>query len=172
MGNEASSCFQVICFPEWWFDKSKSHGNRGGEQQGRGRGTETSGCGRGDRSSGFRAHNAHIGESGDTLNSGIPDFTFEQWASLASFVNNQKQASTSDNLSGKKEQLYFYGTNSRFDIVIDSGASHHMTGDINLLTDVVTIAPCPITMPNRKLTWATRHGCLDKSSMHHTYLLL
>ncbi|KAG7552396.1 DC1 [Arabidopsis thaliana x Arabidopsis arenosa] len=135
-------------------DKSKPTGNRG-----RGRGFDNQGRGRGGRGSGFRAHNAQFSHAVGA--SEIPNFTPEQWASFSNFVSNQKQHSASEKLSGKKAKLYFCGNDSRFDIIIDSGASHHMTGDINLLTDVTTIDPCPFTMPNGQLTWATRHGCLS-----------
>lgn len=110
------------------------------------------------RGSGFRSNNAQVGEASEL--SGVPVFTAEQWASLANFVNNQKQQSASEKLSGKKDQLYFSGKNRRFDIIIDSAASHHMTGDISLLTNVISIASCPITLPNGQLTWATRYGSL------------
>ena len=36
-----------------------------------------------------------------------------------------------------------------------------MTGEINLLSDVVEINLCPITMPNGNITWATRQGQLN-----------
>ena len=155
-GHDSTSCFQVIGFPEWWSDKSKPTGGRG---NGRGRGVDQN-RGRGGRGSGFRAHNVLVGESsggGESQTSGIPNFTQDQWASLANLLNNQKQ-SASEKLSGK---LYLFGPNSRYDIIIDSGASHHMTGDVNLLTDLVSIGPCPITLPNGKHTWANRCGKLN-----------
>lgn len=142
-GHDTSTCFQLVGFPEWWTDKSKSNGGRGSDRMVRGRG-------RGGRGSGSRANNTTARES-ESQTHGIPNFTADQWTSLANFVNSQKQ-STTEKLSGKRNKLYLYGKDSKYDIIIDSGASHHMTGDINLLTNVSTIQPCPISLPDGNLT--------------------
>lgn len=96
----------------------------------------------------------------ESMTSGIPNFTPDQWTSLANFLNSQKQ-SPSDKLSSKQEKLYFFGKESKYDIIIDSGASHHMTRYINLLTNLSTFEACPISLPDGQLTWATRHGSLQ-----------
>ncbi|CAN7114835.1 unnamed protein product, partial [Brassica rapa subsp. narinosa] len=85
------NCFQLVGFPEWWTDKSKSTGGRGSDKTIRGRG-------RGGRGSGFRANNATTHES-ESQPSGIPNFTADQLAALANFLNGQKQSST-EKLSG------------------------------------------------------------------------
>ncbi|XP_010451106.1 PREDICTED: uncharacterized protein LOC104733201 [Camelina sativa] len=149
-GHEASSCFQLIGFPEWW-EKDKSSGGRGGF--GRGRGASNQGRGRGGRGSGFRASHTQLGDSfssADTSSSGIPNFTTDQWATLEQFVKKQ---GTNTKPPGKTKKLLLFGKERRHDIIIDSGASHHMTGDLHLLTDVITIAPCPIALPNGQITW-------------------
>lgn len=124
---------------DWW-DKGKEGGGRGAGRGGRGRGIDSHSRVRGGRGSGFHVYNAHIGEStsADTVASvSIPNLSSEQWATLAQFVNNQKlQNSSSDKLPSKKEKLLLFGKDLRHDIIMDSGASHYMTGDIELLTDV------------------------------------
>ncbi|XP_010412437.1 PREDICTED: uncharacterized protein LOC104698730 [Camelina sativa] len=128
---------------------------------GRGRGASNQGRGRGGRGSGFRASHTQLGDSFssvDTSSSGIPNFTTDQWATLEQFVKKQ---GTNTKPAGKTEKLLLFGKERRHDIIIDSGASHHMTGDLYLITDVITIAPCPIALPNGQITWATKHGSLN-----------
>lgn len=36
-----------------------------------------------------------------------------------------------------------------------------MTGDVELLIDVQTIAPCPISLPNGQVAWAKSYGRLN-----------
>lgn len=151
-GHDATNCFQLVGFPEWWTDKSKLTGGRGSDKTIRGRG-------RGGRGSGFRANNATTRES-ESQPSGIPNFTADQLAALANFLNGQKQSSTEKHY-GKRNKLYLYGTDSKHDIIIDSSASHHMTGDIRLLTNICTIQACPISLPDGNITWATKHGSLQ-----------
>lgn len=77
-------------------------------------------------------------------------------------MNNQNQnPGSSDKLLGKKSKLLLFGKDRREDIIIDSGVSHHMMGDLQLLTDVVQISPCPITLPNGNIPWATRQDSLN-----------
>lgn len=102
---------------------------------------------------------------------GIPKFTPEQWSSLAQLVKNQKLGSDAK-LSGKKEQLSLVCKASRFNVIIDSGASHHMTGDLNLLTNICSIAPCPIKLPDGGVTWASRLRTLNlggKFVLHNVF---
>lgn len=101
----------------------------------------------------------------------MPNFTPDQWATLAQFVNSQKPQN--EKLTDKEGKLLLFGKDRRFDIIIDSGASHHMTGDISLLTDVVTMAPCPISLPNGQVAWATSHGSLNLGGrlvLRHVFL--
>lgn len=44
------------------------------------------------------------------------------------------------------------------DFLLDSGAPHHMTGDLALLSDVHDIPQSVIVLPNSKLTFATKGG--------------
>lgn len=156
-GHEVSQCFQVIGYPEWWDKNAKPAAGRGMDKGGRGNGSDSQGGrGRG-RGTGFRAYNTQADTPGEQelqQTQGIPNFTNEQWATLTQFVNSQK-SNNSEKL-GKKDKLVFFGKDSRYDIIIDSGASHHMTGEINLLSDVITISPVSIRMPEGSVTWATR----------------
>ena len=104
-GHEKSNCWQIIGYPEWMNE-------RRGRGSGRGRGGPNNrGGGRGS------AHTAHATSSYGTSGS---DMTPEQWKAITQIINDGKASSSSEKLSGK-----VLG-----DVIIDSGASHHMTGDI------------------------------------------
>ncbi|KAK9714728.1 hypothetical protein RND81_06G115200 [Saponaria officinalis] len=45
--------------------------------------------------------------------------------------------------------------------MLDSGASHHMTGEKSVLYNVVAITPTPVTFPNVSHTMATMQGSVD-----------
>ena len=49
--------------------------------------------------------------------------------------------------------------------LIDSGASHHVTGNFNLLSNIHTITNCPIKLPDGKQVVSTMKGdvklCFD-----------
>lgn len=155
LGHDASSCFQLHGYPDWWTESRKSLGR----SSGRGRGAENSNHSRG-RGTSFHLNNLQLDPMPAAGSSGIPNFTPEQWSSLATFMNNQKNM-TSEKPSAKKDTLFLIGPESRYDVIIDSGASHHMTGDINLLTALSLINPCAIRLPNGGITWVTCHGILD-----------
>lgn len=62
-----------------------------------------------------------------------------------------KANKTDERLSGKK---VFNNWN------VDSGASHHMTGNIELLSEVHEISPCPVGLPNGASTYTVKKGSL------------
>lgn len=106
-GHEASQCFQIIGFPEWWGDKSaKPPTGRGTDKGGRGRGLDTQGGrGRGGRGSEFRAYNTNVDASGAPAaqTPSFPNFTPEQWNTLTQFVSSQKSSpANNEKLMGKK----------------------------------------------------------------------
>ncbi|XP_074302565.1 uncharacterized protein LOC141634213 [Silene latifolia] len=45
--------------------------------------------------------------------------------------------------------------------LLDSGATHHMTGSRHLLKDVCKIKPCPVTLPNGKSSQAVEEGKVE-----------
>ncbi|KAF7821761.1 retroelement pol polyprotein-like [Senna tora] len=97
-GHEAENCFQLIGYPEWWGNRSRTSGGRGGHKQG------TSG-GR-DKTATPRA-NATQAVSGDTERStvndtdrrGISGLNDEQWATLLGMLSSHKNG-TSERLMG------------------------------------------------------------------------
>ncbi|XP_051143404.1 uncharacterized protein LOC127259834 [Andrographis paniculata] len=80
---------------------------------------------------------------------GLEDLKSEDWEILKSLWNNHKSTST-NRLTGKKS----------FQWIFDTGASHHMTGDIGLLCECRDINPCPVIMPNGEKVLATKEGSI------------
>jgi len=58
------------------------------------------------------------------------------------------------------------------DVVIDTGASHHMTGDCSILVNVFDIVPSPVTKPDGKASRATKCGTLPLSSSYQLHDVL
>src|SRR5690606_18355790 len=62
------------------------------------------------------------------------------------------------------------GKNIHGDLILDTGASHHMTGNISFLTNIASIIPCPVGFADGNKTYAT-HTCVfhisDRISLHN-----
>ncbi|CAA7060014.1 unnamed protein product [Microthlaspi erraticum] len=123
-GHEKKDCWQLVGFPEWWNERNNGFGRGGGRGRGgRGAGVNNSGRGRG------QANAAHATSSNA---SSFPEFTPDQWKALSKLIQEKSGEASSDKLSGKKG----YG-----DVILDTGASHHMTGNLSLLHNLETILP-------------------------------
>ena len=72
----------------------------------------------------------------------------DQLHGLLNMLNSQK-ISTSEKMNGK-----------RVSWIIDTGASNHMTGTLNLLHDLRDIVPCTVRLPNRNNIVVTKEGSL------------
>ncbi|XP_013589183.1 PREDICTED: uncharacterized protein LOC106297500 [Brassica oleracea var. oleracea] len=134
-------CWQFVGFPEWWNERS----DRTAAGRGRGR------SGRGGRGRGQTA-TAHATSSNS---SPFPEFTQEQWKILTQMI---QEKSGSDKLSGKKK----YG-----DVIFDTGASHHMTGKLSMLHNIVPIPPCSVGFADGSRTFAMSMGVLPLSGKDH-----
>ena len=134
-GHASETCYGVIGYPEWWGDRPRS---RTGAVRGRGGST---GTGRGRGGVSF-ANAVHIDAPAMAANyvitdkdrDGVNGLNETQWRTLVSLLNGG--ASTSR--GGATEKLS--GTSSYSSWIMDTGASHHLTGKYHLLTDVRDIA--------------------------------
>ncbi|XP_019087549.1 PREDICTED: uncharacterized protein LOC109127378 [Camelina sativa] len=172
-GHAISDCFQIKEYPDWWDERGRNYGegrgdgNRGGRGLfGRGGGMVGSfGRGRGShlaRANVAQTHLAEVGTANSALaqpiansaatarkeldRASLPQLNDEQITFLIRFLNQQKTAPSASKLSGKT------------DMIIDSGASHHMTLNIDLLSDVQTILPCAIRLPGGDRAMAEKQG--------------
>lgn len=149
-GHEISECFLVHGFPEWYQDQQRqynsSSGNRGG-QGGRFNGSRGRGRGR-----------ANAAQS-------TPQFNSDQIAFLISLLQSQQSNLSSERLSGKTTFT---------DVIIDTGASHHMTGDLSLLRDVCDIPTSSVAL-FRMVGYHTQlnkaHWCLVKTILYMKFYI-
>lgn len=167
-GHEISDCYQIKGFFEWWEESGRGGGAHGGFR-GRGCGSEMVGSyGRGHgfshkRNAAIVTANAAqvvspqsavaghvVRRHADFDRSSLLQCSDEKWTSLISFINTPRPDQT-EKLNGKGELVEF---------IIDTGASHHMTWNINYLTNVVYIIPCSIELPDGDCTLALKHGDL------------
>ena len=151
-GHEKKECWQIIGFPDWWTER-----NQGGDRTGRGRGGSR-GRGRGQAQS--NAMQAQV--SGGT---NVPALTAEQWASLTALLEQQKPTPIPEKLNGKKQTG---------EVILDTGASHHMTGDARLLSDMHAVVGCPVRFADGSQVQATRSGVLrlsEKITLPHVLLV-
>lgn len=121
-GHEQSECFLLHGYPEWWQEQRNAN-NSGNTSRGRGGRFQNSGRGRG-RSNSTRAltNNASTSPS--------PTLSNDQITQLLQLLQSSRTSISSEKLSGKTTLK---------DVIIDTGASQHMTGDLYILTDVVDI---------------------------------
>ncbi|XP_013607528.1 PREDICTED: uncharacterized protein LOC106314139 [Brassica oleracea var. oleracea] len=143
-GQDKKDCWQIVGFPEWWTERNQNS-ERGGRNKGRGRG-------RGQVRANAAQTSTKVGGSG---------FTNEQWASLTALLEQQKTTPIPDKLNGK--QL-------TGEVILDTGASHHMTGDLSLLTETVNIVNCSVSFADGSQVFASKSGSLrlsDKITLLH-----
>ncbi|KZV39751.1 hypothetical protein F511_08213 [Dorcoceras hygrometricum] len=147
-GHDAKECFQIIGYPEWWGDRPRGTGKSGHRGRGGTNAISTSRGRGGARANVTRAATGEASSAADVDHNGIPGLSDEQWAKLLEMLS-AANTSEVERLSGNPNL-------SLTNWIVDSGASHHMTGDVRLLSDVRDIAPCPVKLPNGKHTMAVK----------------
>ncbi|CAL9242523.1 unnamed protein product [Arabidopsis halleri] len=145
--HSVDTCFELHGLPDWWIEK---HGSPRGSSRiettrGRGRGSNR-GRGRGNNS--YRANNSQV--TFDDEFSDLPDVSKETWAAIKGLLKSD-QSANHGKLSGRRSCVEF---------LLDSGASHHMTGDDYLLVDTHDIPRSIIVLPNGKHTFAIKEGTM------------
>ncbi|KAK9676626.1 hypothetical protein RND81_11G089200 [Saponaria officinalis] len=155
-GHIAKNCFCVTGrFPNWWGDRPRDRiylpiTDKGGfaSSSSRGRPRQTG------RTVGVRAHMATGGSSssrGSSLTENdkldLNNLSQSEWEELNLLWQNRKN--NGDQFKGKASDHAW---------VIDTGTSHHMSGNIFHFINLVEIDPCPVGMPNGELALATQRG--------------
>ena len=141
-GHDPNSCFQLIGYPEWWGERPRGAG------QGTKRGKEG-------MTSGGRGHggpmkvNAMQIESNSTAEN-VNDLSNEQWEVLLNLVRNVKTGAN-EKLIGKQISMKW---------IIDMGVTHHMTRQLNCLSNIQDVKHCPVSLPNGKHLVATKEGTM------------
>ncbi|RVW36875.1 hypothetical protein CK203_103163 [Vitis vinifera] len=140
---------------------------RGGRSGGRGHGVQQGtggGQGRGGTTRAMQfKHQKLIGGRSfvtDCDRTGISGLSNEQWATLLTMLNSHK-GGANERLIGKQNILPW---------IIDTGASHHMTGTYECLNDMRDIIPCPVGLPNGAETKVLKEGTVtlgEKLKLRH-----
>ncbi|KAH9705237.1 retrovirus-related pol polyprotein from transposon RE1 [Citrus sinensis] len=131
-GHEASSCFQLIGYPEWWGERPKATRNAGRVATG---------------------SNNPSGELTESAASGLSSLSSEQWNTLLNLLNSKKDSNS--RISGKRNSMEW---------ILDTGASHHMTGNRKIVRDSVSVIPCSILLPDGNVTIANTEGTIVLAS--------
>nr|GLL39973.1 copia protein (gag-int-pol protein) [Ipomoea trifida] len=127
-----------------------------GKSGGRGKATQRAYVGRGKRG-GVRANAMHTSASNDQevnpevveKNNRITGLNNEQWQTLLAALNACK-GGLNETMTGKDHTW-----------IIDTGASNHMTGNVNILHNVSNMTGCPVGLPDGRSTVATKKGLVN-----------
>ncbi|KAH9647986.1 retrovirus-related pol polyprotein from transposon RE2 [Citrus sinensis] len=162
----------LIGYPEWWGERPKAMRNvsrgRGNSRQNSG----NNGCGRGNsRQNGgnngrghggpARGNAAQVATRSNNLSGELPKsaasdlsgLSSEQWNTLLNLLNSKKD--NTSRISGKRNSMEW---------ILNTGASHHMTGNRKILRDIVSVIPCSIQLPDGKATIANTEGTVVLAS--------
>ena len=154
-GHEANDCFQIIGYPDWWNSgkngRGAGRGNRGTRSKGIGQGRETQIANAAQVQQAHSAVGIQTGGVTDERGS-FPGLSNDQWSALMNILNSHKPTSSTEKLTGKQVKNSW---------LLDTGASNHMTGDINLLTKLIDVSPCPVGLPDGRNTIADKEGTVN-----------
>ena len=140
-GHERKSCFELTGnYPDWYYEKNKVNMNEGGS---RGEGGTFSRGRSGGRMGG------HGGRSG------VPSGGRSAQANVANATFSPSPG------EGSNSQITVYGVNDHFfsgKWLIDTGCSHHVTGNLDALSNLHTISNRTVSLPNGSRVSATQAG--------------
>ncbi|GJT23079.1 retrovirus-related pol polyprotein from transposon TNT 1-94 [Tanacetum coccineum] len=122
LGHETNDCFDIIGYPEWYIEKygsdktcGKGHNVCGKNVVG---GSSSKGKEQPPRANATMISSTSTYDSKTSEPSVIPNLSTEDWAAIMNLLKSQKSGHTKK-LSGK---------NVNYERIVDSEASHHMTG--------------------------------------------
>ena len=160
-GHTADRCYTVIGYPEWWGDRPK-----GRTLQGRGRGGGSSLGGKGKGPAPVLANRVYVpnvenvgSEQAnhvltDEDRSGAHGLNDQQWRMIKSILNANKES------SAEKQT----GMSSFSPWIMDTGASHHLTGRFDALSNVRDMPPVLIIMADGREQVAFKEGSISLGS--------
>ena len=155
-GHSSKSCFAVIGYPEWWGDHPRARTvtskNRDGSSNGAGRG----------RSAVAYANVAQINGQQHTQQAnyvvtekdrdGVTGLSDNQWKSIMNILNanNAKgPTNTAETLTGMTTKPSW---------IWDTGASHHLTGKLEILNELQDMEPVLIVLADGHETISVKEG--------------
>ncbi|CAA7013101.1 unnamed protein product [Microthlaspi erraticum] len=140
-GHPSDSCFAVVGYPEWWGERPRTR-----TMQGRGRGGAVSSANAGRGRSVNYANAVQVPQLPPTEQAnyvltdrdrdGVQGLNDAQWRALMNLLNTEKSNAT-EKLSGKIPSPSW---------IMDTGASHHLTGNRHILSDLRDMDPVLIIL--------------------------
>ncbi|XP_010485018.1 PREDICTED: uncharacterized protein LOC104763329 [Camelina sativa] len=140
-GHLSDSCYAVIGYPEWWGERPRTRTAHG---RGRGGSVASSSVGRGRGVSYVNAvqisaptadHANYVITDADR--DGVTTLSDAEWEGIKKLLNKRAPSATTDRLSG---------TSSVLSWILDTCASHHLTGRLEVLSDLKDMAPVMVIL--------------------------
>ncbi|CAA7015079.1 unnamed protein product [Microthlaspi erraticum] len=159
-GHPSESCYALIGYPEWWGERPRS---RSMQTRGRGSSSTTGATGRGRGTPSF-ANAVRVNASPtperanhvitDQDRDGVTGLSDEQWRALVALLNGGKNTTT-ETLTGMNSLPYW---------ILDTGASHHITGNFAMLTNVRDMAPVIVILADGHEKISVKEGTVHLGS--------
>lgn len=147
-GHDQGSCFKLHGYPEWYDEMCARRTKRGSSVTPNTCAQHTQlrhSTVKANALSSTTAADIRTTPSASTPTS-LADLRPDQVQVLLNMINKQQF----DQMTSE------YKTTSSW--IIDTGASHHITGNVSLLSNVHSILPCPVDLPNGQQVIATQAG--------------
>ncbi|XP_048501481.1 uncharacterized protein LOC125497827 [Beta vulgaris subsp. vulgaris] len=165
-GHDNKGCFVLHGYPEWWYElKRRREASATGTTAARSS-PKPAAAASSSAAGTVRANavntSSTLATSGGGENLSLADLKPEDIRVLLNMVNHNKQ----DRLLGETLCSFW---------IIDTGASHHVTGNELCLMDVYPIQPCPVGLPNGAQAEALKAGRVlldDNVTLEHVLLSL
>ncbi|XP_010478154.1 PREDICTED: uncharacterized protein LOC104757134 [Camelina sativa] len=138
----SDSCYAVIRYPEWWGERPRTRTAHG---RGHGGSVASSSAGRGRGVSYANAvqisapatDHANSSVITDADRDGVAALFHAEWEGIKNLLNKRAPSAITDRLSG---------TSSVLSWILDTGASHHLTGRLEVLFDLKAMAPVMVIL--------------------------
>ena len=155
-GHLSDSCFAVIGYPEWWGERPRARTTLG---RGRG-GASPNGAGRGCGSvvyaNAVEVAPKHTQQANyvvtDKDRDGVTGLSEVQWRNLLNILNaapGKGHSTNAETLTGKHLTPSW---------ILDTGASHHLTGKLDSLSDIRDMEPVLIVLADGRETVSNKEG--------------
>ncbi|WZZ71964.1 hypothetical protein YC2023_083334 [Brassica napus] len=159
-GHETSGCFIVIGYPDWWEDSKKN------KNQNRNIPAKPTTPTNQNHNNMPRANTATVSSTNlskiqanltitDADRQGLSGITDDQWSIVQTLINNGK---TNDHLKGKSVDSIW---------ILDTGATHHMRGQLHLMEDTRDIPHVPVLLPAGAEAMALKQGTVKLTPTLH-----
>ncbi|KAL1192575.1 hypothetical protein V5N11_020678 [Cardamine amara subsp. amara] len=146
-GHVADQCFRKIGYPAWWGERPRSKIGEISTQ-----GTSSNGSGSRNnqqgRANNVVANNVSTSSITNADRVGLVGLSDTQWQSLKMLLSEREQS----------HNVKLSGTLFLNSWIIDTGATNHMTGSLNYLSEVRDMPPILIKLPDGRFTRSSQQG--------------